>query len=154
MSPSQNLCGGGRAEKFSIRCRKARVNRVCGIKQTVVAEQHAQRQVLANEIRQVAMHLMRINFIDQVRQQHHERSFLAVRVEVHERFVVARFDKTRKAIEAGMEQAVHLGHAAARRHVGVNLVGEANQPHGIALAKCDEAEHEDRVQRMIQQAEP
>ena len=41
------------------------------IEQAVISHQNAERQVLANQIRQVTLHGQRIDFVDQVRHQHH-----------------------------------------------------------------------------------
>ena len=53
-----------------------------------------------------------------------------------------------------MQQAVHLLHAALRRHVGVNFVGETDQADGVALPQGDVAEHQHRVERVVEQAQP
>ena len=89
-----------------------------------------------------------------LRDQHHQRPLAAVRVQIAEGVVVTRFHQAGKAVERGVQQAVHLPHAAPRRNEAVDVVGKMDQPHLVALPQGHVAEHEHGVERMVQQGQP
>src|SRR6186997_3110229 len=99
----------------------------------MVAEQYAQRQVPADGVGQVALHREGVHLVDQIGDQHHQRPLFAVCVEVQKRFVVPRLDQRRKAVEDGVQQLVVVVDAPLGRNVGVDGVGETEQPDGVAL---------------------
>ena len=70
-----------------------------GVEHPPVAQQHAQRQVPADQIRQVAVDLVGVDLVDDVGDQHDQRPLAAVRGQVAERLVVARFGQLREAVE-------------------------------------------------------
>jgi hypothetical protein len=72
MTPSQNLGRGGGPKQFPIRGRKSRIDGIRSIKQTMIAQQHAEWQMPTDKIRQVTMDLMGVNFVNQVRHQDNE----------------------------------------------------------------------------------
>ena len=48
------------------------MNRFRRIEEAVVAKQDPERQVLADQVAQILLNLVRIHFVDQVRHHHHQ----------------------------------------------------------------------------------
>ena len=149
MTPGEDLGGRGCPPEGVA----FRVADLGGIEQAAVAQQHAQGQVAADQVRQVAVDLVGVHLVDQVGHQHHQGTLAGVRGQVPEGFVVAGFHQLGEAVEAGPQQPVHLVHAAAGRDVGVDCIGKADKAHGVGVPQGHVACHQHGVQGVVQQAQ-
>ena len=93
------------------------------------------------------------NFVDDVGNQDNHRPSTALIREVQKCRIETRLNHSRKAIETRMEQSIHVTATALQGHVVVNPVGKTEQTDRVALMQSDIAEHEHRVERIVQQAQ-
>jgi hypothetical protein len=73
---------------------------------------------------------------------------------MEESIVEVRLLHGRETIEPSVQQAIHLRQPASHRHIRFDLVREANEPDGIPLFQCDIAQHQDRIQGVVQKTQP
>lgn len=122
-APGEDFRSGGGLEKLLVAGGLA----IGCAKEAMVAEQDAEREMAADEVAKVTFDLMGVDLVDDIADEHDEGPLLAVGVEVQEGVVVARFNQLGEAIEGGVEELIHLLHAAAGWNIGQDAVGESNQ---------------------------
>ena len=113
--------------------------------EVAVFQQNSQRKMASGHGGQVLLHLERVNFVDHVSDQHHQRSLQAVRPKVKEGLIVSRLDECRLLIVGRVQQAVYMIDAGAGGREITNSIVEANHSNRIALPQRDVAEHQHGV---------
>ncbi len=74
MPPNQQLAGSSTAIKhFGIIG-----GMICRVEYAVIAQQNQQRQVAAQQVLHVVLNLIGVDLVDDIRQQHHQRSSSAM----------------------------------------------------------------------------